>query len=54
MENMVLMMFVLVRWRLYGPDGLRSKIPMGMREEEIEKLKASAEALKSVIAQIEL
>ena len=39
---------------LVGPKGIHSKIPMTLTEEEVEKLKISADALKSVIAQIEL
>ena len=35
------------RWTEQG------KIPMRMTKEEVEKLKASADALKAVIAQIE-
>ncbi|MCI5648550.1 MAG: L-lactate dehydrogenase [Fusicatenibacter sp.] len=39
---------------LVGPNGVQGKVPMRMNKEEIEKLNASAQALKSVIAQIEL
>jgi L-lactate dehydrogenase len=39
---------------LVGPKGLRGKVPMRMTKEEIAKLQASANALKEVIAQIEL
>ncbi|MGN0335386.1 MAG: L-lactate dehydrogenase [Lachnospiraceae bacterium] len=39
---------------LVGPDGIRGKVPMKMTKEEIQKLRASADALKSVIAQVEL
>ena len=39
---------------LVGPQGIGGKIPMRMNEEEIKKLQESADALKSVIAQIEL
>ncbi len=39
---------------LVGPNGIQGKIPMTLTEEEIGKLKASADALKSVIDQIEL
>mgnify|MGYP000603768104 CR=1 FL=1 len=39
---------------LVGPNGIQGKIPMKLTEEEVEKLKASADALKEVIAQIEL
>ena len=38
---------------LVGPNGIQGKLPMRMKKEEIEKLKASADTLKSVIAQIE-
>ena len=38
---------------LVGPKGVQGKIPMRMTKEEVEKLKASADALKAVIAQIE-
>ena len=38
---------------LVGPKGVQGKIPMRMTKEEVEKLKASANALKAVIAQIE-
>lgn len=39
----------------YDPwtNGIQGKLPMRMKKEEIEKLKASADTLKSVIAQIE-
>ena len=39
---------------LVGPNGVQGKIPMRMNKEETKKLQASAEALKSVIAQINL
>ena len=39
---------------LVGPKGISGKIPMRMNKEETEKLQASADALKSVIAQIDL
>ena len=39
---------------LIGPNGVQSKIPMRMTKEENAKLQASADALKAVIAQIEL
>lgn len=39
---------------IVGPQGVQGKIPMSMTEEEIKKLQASANALKEVIAQIEL
>lgn len=39
---------------LVGPDGVKGKMPVKLTEEEIEKLQSSANALKAVIAQIEL
>ena len=39
---------------LVGPNGIQGKLEMKLTDEEIEKLKASADALKAVIAQIEL
>lgn len=39
---------------LVGPNGIQGKVPMRMNKAEIAKLQASADALKSVIAQIEL
>lgn len=39
---------------LVGPNGVQGKIPMRMNKTEIELLKKSAEALKEVIAQIDL
>lgn len=39
---------------LVGPNGVHGKVPMRMNKSEIEKLQASANALKAVIAQIEL
>ena len=39
---------------LVGPNGIQSKIPMALTEEEVGKLKASADALKKVIAQIDI
>ena len=39
---------------LVGPDGVKGKMPVKLTEEEIEKLQNSANALKAVIAQIEL
>lgn len=39
---------------LVGPDGVHGKVPMRMNKAEIEKLRASANALKAVIAQIDL
>ena len=39
---------------LVGPNGIQGKVQMRMNKEEIELLKKSANALKEVIAQIEL
>ena len=39
---------------LLGPNGIQGKIPMRMNKAEIAKLQASADALKALIAQIEL
>lgn len=39
---------------LLGPEGVKGKIPMKLTEEEIALLQKSANALKEVIAQIEL
>ena len=39
---------------LVGPKGIQGKVPVKLTDEEIDKLKASADALKEVIAQIEL
>ena len=39
---------------LVGPNGIQGKVPMRMNKGEIERLKASADALKAVIAQINL
>lgn len=39
---------------LVGPNGIQGKLPMTLTEEEVQKLKASADALKAVIAQIDL
>ena len=39
---------------LIGPNGVQGKIPMRMNKAEIEKLHASADALKAIIAQVEL
>lgn len=39
---------------LVGPNGAQGKLPMRMNKEEIEKLRASADALKAVIASIEI
>lgn len=39
---------------LVGPNGIQGKMPVELNEEEIGKLKASAEALKAVISEIEL
>ena len=39
---------------LVGPNGIQGKLEMKLTDEEVEKLKASADALKAVIAQIEL
>ena len=39
---------------LLGPEGVKGKIPMKLTEEEITLLHKSANALKEVIAQIEL
>lgn len=48
-EDVCLSMLTLV-----GPHGVSGKIPMKMSKEELEKFHASAEALKSVISQIEI
>ena len=39
---------------LIGPNGYRGKVLIDLTDEELEKMKASAEALKSVISQIEI
>ncbi len=39
---------------LVGPQGAKGKIPMKLTDEEVAQLKASADALKSVIAEISL
>lgn len=39
---------------LVGPNGIQGKVPMRMSKNEIEQLRKSADALKAVIAQIEL
>ncbi|MBS6194077.1 MAG: L-lactate dehydrogenase [Clostridiales bacterium] len=39
---------------LVGPNGIQGKVPMRMNAAEIEQLHASANALKAVIAQIDL
>lgn len=39
---------------LVGPNGIQGKIPMRMTKTEIEKMKESADALKAVIAQIDV
>lgn len=39
---------------LVGPNGVQGKVPMRMNKAEIELLKKSADALKAVIAQIDL
>ena len=39
---------------LVGPDGIQGKVQMRMNKEEVALLKKSADALKEVIAQIEL
>ena len=46
--------FNLSTLTLLGPNGIQGKIPMRMNKAEIAKLQASADALKAVIAQIEL
>ena len=39
---------------LVGPDGVVDKVPMHLTDEEIERLQASANKLKDVIAQLEI
>ena len=39
---------------LVGPNGIQGKLAMKLTDEEVDKLKASADALKAVIAQIDL
>ena len=39
---------------LVGPNGTQGKVQMRMNNEEVALLKKSADALKEVIAQIEL
>ena len=39
---------------LVGPNGAQGKVPVTLTEEEVAKLKASADTLKEIIAQIEL
>ena len=39
---------------LVGPNGAQAKVPVTLTDEEVAKLKASADTLKAIIAQIEL
>ncbi|WP_072525090.1 L-lactate dehydrogenase [Clostridium sp. Marseille-P3244] len=39
---------------LVGPDGVQGKIPMRLTDEEVAKLQASANKLKSVIAELDI
>ena len=39
---------------LVGPNGVQGKLPIKLTDEEVDKLRASADALKDVIAQITL
>ena len=39
---------------LVGPNGVQGKVPMHLTDEEIEKLQASANKLKEVIAQLDI
>ena len=39
---------------LVGTNGIQGKVPMRMNKKEIEQLHKSADALKAVIAQIDL
>lgn len=39
---------------LVGPNGIQGKVPVKLADDEIAQLKASADALKEIIAQIEL
>ncbi len=39
---------------LVGPNGIQGKVPMHLTDEEIMKLRKSADALKAVIAEIEI
>ena len=39
---------------LVGPNGIQGKIPMDLKNSEIDKLKASAQVLKDIIAQIDM
>lgn len=48
-ENVCLSTLTLV-----GPNGVQGKVPMRMTKTEIEQLKKSADALKEIIAQINL
>ncbi len=48
-EDVCMSMLVLL-----GPDGYKGKVPVELTEEEVAKMKASAEALKAVISQIEI
>ena len=39
---------------LVGPDGVQGKLPMPLTDEEVEKLQASANKLKAVIAELDI
>ena len=39
---------------LVGPNGVQGKLPIKLTDEEVDKLRASADALKDVISQITL
>ena len=44
----------LIVLTIVGPRGVQGKLPVKLNDEEIEKLHRSANALKAVIAEIEL
>lgn len=39
---------------LVGPNGVQGKVPMHLTDEEVERLQASANKLKEVIAQLDI
>ena len=39
---------------IIGPEGVKGKVPVDLTYDEQQKLRASADALKSVIASIEI
>ena len=51
---LIFSMFFCIFATIIGPDGVKGKVPVDLTYDEQQKLRASAEALKSVIKSLDI